>query len=281
METVLIYGAGYLGSRFAESIPGATLLPTDITDREAVRSDLRRLKPASVVNAAGRTGSPNVDWCETHPHETFRSNITGPLVLAEACAEVGVHLTHLASGCIFYGPSPDPTGWREDDFANPSATYSRSKYAADLALSMLPNVAIARLRMPIDAEPGARNLITKLAAYPKVVDVENSVTVVDDLVAAIVAIIAKKAEGVFHVVNDGTMKHRDLLALYRELVDPSHSCEWIANDDLVRQGLATRGRSNCILQNTRLAELGIHMRPIDIALRECMVKYAENIKSQR
>lgn len=275
---VLIFGKGYIGEKISRAWPEAVTSVVDITDREAVRSEIAKYKPEAVLNCAGKTGKPNVDGCETDKIPTFRSNAIGPLILAEVCAEHGVHLTHLASGCVFYGASPDPKGWREDDFANPSAFYSRTKYAADIVLSQMPNVAIARLRMPIDGEPGGRNLITKLAAYPKIIDVENSVTVVDDLVKALLVIMEKKAEGIFHVVNEGRMKHRELIALYEELVDPAHTNEWIPNDDLVKLGLATKGRSNCFLQNTRLKELGVEMRPVSVALRDCMEKYAAAIK---
>jgi 3,5-epimerase/4-reductase len=278
MPNVLIFGAGYLGHKFADAIPGSVLTVADVSDMEAVREALETFKPDAVLNTAGKTGKPNVDWCEANKLPTMRSNVIGALVLAEACADAGVHLTHLASGCIFYGPSPDPKGWRESDFANPSAFYSRTKYAADLVLSELPNVAVARLRMPIDGVPGGRNLITKLANYPKIIDVENSVTVIEDLVKATLAIMEKRATGIFHVVNDGTMKHRDLIALYEDIVDPSHTNEWIPNEDLVKLGLAAKGRSNCILQNTRLKEIGVEMRPISVALRDCMEQYAMAIK---
>ncbi|MBU2509569.1 sugar nucleotide-binding protein, partial [Patescibacteria group bacterium] len=222
---------------------------------------------------------PNVDWCETHQIETMRSNTIGPLVIAEACVDRGIHLTHLGTGCIFYGLSPDPKGWKEDDHANPSAMYTRSKYAADLILTRLPNIAIVRLRMPIDEVPDPGNLINKVMSYPKIIDVENSVTVVSDLINAVIGVIEKKGTGVFHAVNEGTMKHRDLIALYEELVDPSHTNEWISSDDLVKLGLATKGRSNCIMQNNRLKEIGVEMRPISVALRDCLEKYAENLKN--
>jgi dTDP-4-dehydrorhamnose reductase len=281
MSTVLIFGAGYLGQKFADALPGSVLTTADIADPDAVREAIETFRPDAVLNTAGKTGKPNVDWCEDHKIPTMRSNVVGALVLAEACAEANVHLTHLGSGCIFYGPSPDPKGWRETDFGNPSAFYSRTKYAADLVLSELPNVAVARLRMPIDGVPGGRNLITKLANYPKIIDVENSVTVIADLVRAVQTIIEKRATGVFHVVNEGTMKHRDLIAMYEEIVDPTHTNEWIANDDLVKIGLATKGRSNCILQNTRLKEIGVEMRPISVALRECMEQYAQAVRAEK
>ncbi len=272
--TIVIFGRGFLGTRLAEQIPGSVLSPADVTDRQAVANELRGLGAHAVINCAGKTGKPNVDWCETHPFETYRANVVGPLVLAEACADAGIYLLHMGSGCIFYGPSPAPGGWLEDDFANPSALYSRTKYSAELLLSKLANVGIARLRMPIDGRPGARNLISKLAGYPRVIDVENSVTVVDDLVGVVRGLLEKRAAGIFHATNPGTMRHRDLLRLYGEIVDPSHRYELIAEEELVARGLATHARSNCTLASPRLAELGIQMRPIEIALRAALSEYA-------
>ncbi|WP_394824003.1 sugar nucleotide-binding protein [Pendulispora albinea] len=277
--SVLVFGAGFLGQRLAREVPGAKLARVDITDARAVAAAIEEHRPAAVLNAAGKTGKPNVDWCESHPIETYRSNVTGALTLAEQCAKASVYLLHLASGCIFYGPSPSPGGWREDDAANPSALYSRTKYAADLVLSRLPNVGIARLRMPIDGVPGSRNLITKLAAYRQVVDVENSVTIVDDLVRVVIGLIEKRATGVFHVTNPGTMRHRDLLALYREMVDPTYTTTFIGEDELVAKGLAVRARSNCVLASPRLDAIGLTMRPIDVALRSTMAEYARRVRT--
>lgn len=270
----LIFGRGFLGERLSRALAGSILHPADIADETAVRAALADHRPDAVINAAGKTGKPNVDWCESHPVETYRSNVEGPLVLARACQSTGTYLLHLGSGCIFYGASPSPDGWREEDFANPASLYSRTKYAADLVLSRLPRVGIARLRMPIDDTPGARNLITKLAGYKHVIDVENSVTIVDDLIDVVSQLVERRAAGIFHVTNPGTMRHRDLLGLYRELVDPTHDFELIGEAELLRRGLIEKSRSNCVLASDNLAKLGITMRPIATALRETMQRYA-------
>lgn len=280
MARIVVFGAGYIGEKVAAFLPDAVLSLARIDDAAQVRAALEEHAPDVVVNCAGKTGTPNVDWCETHIPETMRANVVGPLVLAAACAARGVFLVHLGSGCIFYDASPDPAGWREEDFANPQAVYTRSKYAADLALMNNADVAILRLRMPIDGTPGPRNLITKLVKYPKIIDVANSVTVVDDLLQVIQQVIEKRGTGIFHAVNPGTMRHRDLIALYQELVDPSHTNEWITEEDLRAQGLAAAKRSNCIMQNRRLPELRIQMRPIDVALRHAMTRYAAAVVPQ-
>ncbi len=275
MTDVLIFGAGFLGHRLLGHLPSSELVKTDITDLAAVRAVLRLHRPAVVINTAAKTGFPNVDWAETHQVETYRANVIGALHVAEACAEANAYLLHIGSGCVYYGRCPfREDGWQEDDPGNPHAFYTRSKYAADLMLSRLPNVAIARVRLPLDGQPHARNLITKLANYTRVVDVENSVTVVDDFLDVATQLIAQRATGVFHVTNPGIMRHRDLLRLYTEFVDPSYRCTFISADELVAEGLAVKARSNTVLSNMKLASIGITMRHVDIALPDAMRRYA-------
>lgn len=279
---ILIFGNGYIGNRCAEAWGDQAILSTvRVNSREDAVNEIKRVNPDVVFNAAGIKGRPNVDWCEDHPAETMRGNTLMPLMLADACHETGHYLLHMGSGCIFYDDSShEDNAWREGDFGNPTATYSRSKWAADLVLSTFPNVAVARIRMPIDWKPSAGNLIDKLASYPKVIDVENSVTVIDDMIDVFYQLLEKKAPGIFHVTNPGTLKHKETLGLYKELVDPNHSCEWIDNDELVKQGLAKKGRSNNFLYSENLEKAGIKMRPVQEAIIDTMKKYAEEKKKQ-
>ncbi len=274
---ILIFGNGYIGNRCATAWGDEAVLSTvRVTSKEDALNEIRRVNPDVVLNCAGVTGTPNVDWCDAHQMETIRGNVLMPIQLADACQEMGIYLLHMGSGCIFYGDAPHPDkAWRESDFGNPLPTYSRAKFAADLVLSTLPNVGIARIRMPIDHIPGGRNMIDKLAKYPKIIDVENSVTIIEDMLVAFKQLLEKKAVGIFHVTNPGVMRHRNLIALYDELVDPTHTNEWISTDELVKQGLAAKGRSNNILNTDNLNALGITLRPIDEALRDTMEKYAK------
>ncbi len=274
---ILIFGNGYIGNRCQEVWGDEAVVSfMRITSKHDALEEIRKHQPDVVLNAAGVKGKPNVDWCENHQLETMEGNTLMPIVLAQTCQEAGVYLLHIGSGCIFYGDSPHPDkAWREDDFGNPAPVYSRCKWAADLVLSTLPNVGIARIRMPIDWKPAPGNMIDKLATYSKIIDVENSVTIIEDMISVFHELLKQRAPGVFHVTNPGTMKHKELMTLYKELVDPHQICEWISNDDLVAQGLAMKGRSNNFLASTRLALFGIAMRPVQEALRDTMQKYAE------
>jgi 3,5-epimerase/4-reductase len=264
---ILIIGKGFIGQRCAQKWSEAIVLEDKILSASDASAALEKHEPDVVLNAGGTTGRPNVDWCEEHPKETMLGNVALPINLAIACQEKQVYLLHLGSGCIFYGESPDPQGWKEDDFANPIAVYSKAKYAADLALMNLPHTGIARIRMPIDNVPHSKNLIDKLANYPKVIDVENSVTIVPDLIAVLHQLLEKKASGVFHATNPGTTKHKK--------TTKPHKNEWISAEDLVAQGLAKKLRSNNFLQSANLKKVGISMPPVKESLRRAMEQYAK------
>ncbi len=273
---ILVLGRGYIGPRCAKAWGDeAVLSDIRVNSKDDVLSELEKYKPDAVLNAAGKRGVPNVDWCETHQVETFKGNVELPLVVAEACQEKGVYLLHIGSGCVFYGEAPDPKGWKEDDFANPVAYYSKCKYAADLVLGSLPNTGVARIRVPLDDQPYPGNIIDKLAAYPKIIDVGNSITVIPDMIKVFYQLMEKKGEGIFHVTNPGSLKYRDLMALYREMVDPNQTNEWISEEELVSDGLATKKRSTNKLQSFNLEKLSIHMPPIDEAVRIAMEHYAK------
>ncbi|MBD3311472.1 MAG: sugar nucleotide-binding protein [Candidatus Magasanikbacteria bacterium] len=272
---ILIIGKGYIGNRCAKAWPGSVLAEKHINSKKDVLDLIDEHQPDAILNAAGVRGKPNVDWCEDHQMETIVGNTKLPIILAEACQKRGVYLLHIGSGCIFYGDSPHKDKkWRESDFGNPKAVYSKAKWAADLVLSTMENIGIARIRMPIDYIPSANNMIDKLASFPKVIDVENSVTIIDDMVDVFYKLMEKKASGIFHVTNPGTLKHREIIELYKEFVDPSHSNKWINNEELVEQGLAKKGRSNNFLNSENLEKIGIEMREVHEAMRDVMEKYA-------
>src|SRR5262245_20357555 len=69
---LILGGGGYLGGYFRAAYPEASAPQGDIADREWVKQVMGECRPAVVINCAGRTGKPNVDWCEAHKGQTLR-----------------------------------------------------------------------------------------------------------------------------------------------------------------------------------------------------------------
>lgn len=100
-------------------------------DRGAVAAELDSIRPTHVLNAAGCTGRPNVDWCEDNKQATIRSNVVGTLTIADCCFLRGIHCTVFATGCIYQYDEKHPwdgPGFVEADPPNFSGSfYSMTK----------------------------------------------------------------------------------------------------------------------------------------------------------
>jgi 3,5-epimerase/4-reductase len=270
---VMILGPkGYLGQQFKSLYPDAATPLVDIADAVAVRRVLEEASPEVVVNCAGRCGSPNVDWCEDHKLETVHGNVLGPLVLLEACSRRGAYLVHLSSGCIYEGDGGG-RGFTEADAPNFAGSfYSRSKTWADQILMEFPVLAL-RLRMPFDGSTSERSLIMKLRKYKRVLTSKNSLTHLPDFLRAADTLIRKRATGVYNVVNPGAISPFELMTMYREIVDPAHAFEPLAEEQL---GEVTKaGRSNCLLSVDRLAREGIELPPVRQAAESALRSLAK------
>jgi len=278
-----------IGNGFVASHLNYEMIDTRLeTDSKAIANVLDKYKPDVLINCIGKTGRPNIDWCESHKEETAAINTALPILLAEECAKKSIHMIHIGSGCIFFGESPNymyigmtgapgvkcELGWKEDDFANPKSHYSKAKYACDLVLGNMDNVTTLRIRMPISSVNNQRNIINKLRGYSQIIDIKNSMTFMDDLVRCIDWVAKEKHTGIFHVTNPQPITAAQIMNEYKKYV-PSHNFSIIDEGELDKLTLAKR--SNCILDTSKLNNKGFYMTNSEEALTKCMSEYIKNI----
>lgn len=280
---VMTLGAGFV----ADHLPYDRILkPGERVEpyRENLAYLLGRDKPDVIINCLGKTGRPNVDWCESHKTETYMANVTMPLMIAEWCEGNDVHLINIGSGCIYFGPSPykghtggakDP-GWREDDFAKPESFYSKTKYACDMMIGSMPHVTTLRIRMPVTDKAVPRNLITKLRGYKQVIDIPNSMTLMSDLVRCIDWAATNRIGGIWHVANPQPLTAARIMQEYQKYV-PEHQFEIISEGQLDQMTVAKR--SNCILNTDKLRAAGFKMTNTEEGLERCMAEYVKDMRS--
>ncbi len=107
---LLLGGTGYIGVAFAlelanrrEPFTALSRQELNYTRFDLLLGYLRANRPAFVINAAGYTGKPNVDACETARADTLQGNTLLPQTIAQACAATGTPWGHVSSGCIYAG----------------------------------------------------------------------------------------------------------------------------------------------------------------------------------
>ena len=247
----LIFGNGYLGQKFNEHFKDSVMSSVRIKVEQDVLKEIEKYKPDWILNCAGITGRPNIDWCEDNKQKTFDGNVLLPLTIARVCKKAGVRMMHLGSGCVYQGDN-NGNGWSEEDATNFGGSfYSKTKALSEDMLKDY-DVLQLRLRMPIDNDISSeRNFIKKITNYEKVIDIQNSMTIVDDLLKVAETLILKNKTGVYNTVNPGPMSHSEVLDLYKEIVDPNFKYEVMTNKELYEK-YAKAERSNCVLDNSKL-----------------------------
>lgn len=143
MKKLLITGAsGFLGWHLCQlaqqdwevygtyhtkpaTISGATLLPVDLTDSEAVRSLFQSLQPDAVIHAAA-ISSPNL--CQSEPARSHQMNVVASWELAERCEAAQIPCVFTSSELVFDGLNPP---YQERDPVCPINLYGEQKVAAE------------------------------------------------------------------------------------------------------------------------------------------------------
>ncbi|KAH7863464.1 hypothetical protein Vadar_017830 [Vaccinium darrowii] len=274
----LIYGkTGWIGGLLgklcdSQSIPyvyGSGRLE----DRRSLEADLALHGPTHVINAAGVTGRPNVDWCESHKVETIRANVVGTLTLADVCREKGLILVNYATGCIFEYDAEHPegsgVGFKEEDTPNfIGSFYSKTKAMVEDLLRNYENVCTLRVRMPISSDlSNPRNFITKITRYEKVVNIPNSMTILDELLPISIEMAKRNLTGIWNFTNPGVVSHNEILEMYRDYIDPNFTWKNFTLEEQAQVIVAPR--SNNELDATKLSR----EFPELLSIKESLVKY--------
>jgi len=269
---VLVFGNGWLGNKIANYFSGGVSL-ANIFDINAVDDAIVEFKPDVVVNAAAKCGRPNIDWCNKPENRAITEavNAYAPRILQSVCAKEAVKFVHISSGCIW----ENGVDIKETRLADPPSFYAVTKVMAETMLRDDIGTLVIRPRMPIDDEPGPRNLINKLAGYTMVLREQNSVTVIKDLLTALEVLLKKDCSGIYHVANPGSISGTEIMEMYCEYVDQEHAFQIVDMHYLWEHKLISDGRSNVVLNTDKLKSEGVELMEATERVRGCIKEYAE------
>ena len=104
--------------------------------------------------------------------------------------------------------------------------------------------------MPIDSTFHHRNFITKITKYDKICNMDNSMTVLDEIIPIIKFMMNKKTTGTYNLTNPGYINHNKILDMYIDIVDQDFTYKNFTINEQNR--LLLSKRSNNILDTTKL-----------------------------
>ena len=288
-EVYLLFGKnGWIGGKLTELLKadGKTFYLADsrTQNRESVIAEIEKYKPTHILNAAGVTGRPNVDWCEDHRQETIRTNVIGCLTMADLAEQYNIHHTLYATGCIFEYDEEHTIGGKgftEEDAPNfHGSYYSHTKAMVEELLKEYKMTCTLRVRMPISDDLASRNFLTKIIKYEKVVNVPNSMTTLTDMLPVSLKMAEKKLCGIYNFCNPGAISHNECLDLYKKHIDPDYTYQNFTLEEQAQ--ILKAGRSNNTLDHTKLVASVPEMDipEIHVAVENCFKRMRVNLENE-
>ena len=215
VDYYVVGGNGFIGSIIMDSLKAQgkrvykTLLRLE--QLQEMERELDVLRPKYVICSAGLTGTPNIQWCETHQAETIETNIVFQMTLVHLCRKMGVHLTVVGSGVIF----TSDRFYGEDEEGNYAGNfYGKCRIIEENMIRCYENVLYLRVNYPISSHKSPKNLITKLLSYDRIQNVNLTLTYLDELVPHLSRMIEDGEVGVCNFVNDGSISLWDVVDYY-------------------------------------------------------------------
>lgn len=138
---LLVFGkTGQVARELARQNPKAHILgrdAADLTDPDACATQIARLSPTAVINAAAYTA---VDQAETDTDTAHIVNAAAPGAMARACADLGIPFVQISTDYVFDGSGDAPR--TPDAPTGPLSIYGASKLAGEEAVRAADGVHV-------------------------------------------------------------------------------------------------------------------------------------------
>jgi dTDP-4-dehydrorhamnose reductase len=307
MRLLVIGGSGLLGFKIAwlavkqafetfatynlrpVKLEGCNFYRLDISNKGNTFTLIKKLMPDVIIDTAALH---NVDYCETHPDETWKVNVEGTKNIVYACKEVSAKMIFISTDYVFDGKKGFYT---EEDSPNPLHYYAKTKLVAENMVKgagidyviVRPSVIYgwnpveatnvqSSSKKSVNFVMWAINKLKKGEEIKAVTDQYNSPTLADNLAEVLLVLSKSNRRGLYHIAGktclnrfEFTQKIAEVFGFDRNLIKPTTS-------DVFRQ-VAKRPKRCCLDVTKAERELRVKLLTIDEGLKKMKVQMDENV----
>ena len=197
----------YAGLQDGSAVTRAPYEQLDITDEDAVRTVLHRVRPDAVIHCAAWTAVDAAEDEENRP-KVYAINVLGTRYIAGVCRELDAKMLYLSTDYVFNGRGTEP--WKPDckDYA-PLCYYGETKLQGELAVAgTLEKYFIVRIAwvFGLNGKNFIRTMLRVGQSHPEVRVVNDQIgtpTYTIDLSRLLADMIVTDKYGYYHATNEG------------------------------------------------------------------------------
>lgn len=212
-------------------LEGYQYIDADVCDKQQMANLIAQIKPDVIIHTVAMA---NVETCEVDPLLCNKVNVEPIQIIIELSKTYSFHFIQLSTDFVFNGENGP---YIEPDIPNPLNAYGRSKLEAERliqASTMKWTIIRTILVYGLANDPQRSNLILWVKKSLEdgkdihvVTDHYRMPTLVEDLTQAILGIIERKAQGVYHIsgselftVYEIALKVAEVWSLDSSLIHP-------------------------------------------------------------
>lgn len=211
----------------------------------------------------------NTSFIEDKLDINIKSNLYTPLSICNICKKYKIHLTYIGDGCIF----------KDTNSSEPDLTVSAHSivniYNEKLITELYDNVLYLRVRYPISGELTPACYLMKLLSYKKIIDVDNSVSILLDLIPILFKMIEKNITGIYNFFGNNYINSINTILLLKHNFDSHISFNVISKEE---HNELIGERSNVILNNNKLR---LFCKENDIELKDTATSIMKTIETMK
>jgi dTDP-4-dehydrorhamnose reductase len=209
-----------------------------MTDAAELLRIKNEFQPTHVLHAGGVC---DLDVCEQRPKYAFTINVNGAKSILSVFAQ-SCYILYVSADLVFSGDIPPGKGYGEADEPDPVSVVGKTFALAEKEIAKAPRHAIVRIGLPmgdsIQGKKGAvdfiENRLKRGLPISLFHDEYRSCITCEDLTDAVIALLAKEAEGIFHVGGPRAVSLYEIgeQILKRGNYNPSALIKWSRVDDV-------------------------------------------------
>lgn len=201
--------------------------------------------------------------------DNLKNHLLIPNKIALFCQRYKIHFTYIGTGDIYNYKNTDKKRIpfnEEDEPNNFNNNFNSIRCCTDRLLKLTDTLNL-RFRSPITSDlSDNNNYLKKILKSLKISNLQNSISVLDELIPLTIEMMVNKKIGTYNFTNPGIISQNKILEIYKEFYDSNYS--WNCLDD-IKEKKYRKKNIKCHLDSS-LLELNYNINPIEISIRKLL-----------